>query len=159
MNRSRYVTRHIDVTDRAIIAALNENGRLKLCELAEQVGLSSPSVTERIHKLHDAGAIRNYTIAIDPTVFGLGITAHVRMRARPGEVTRLAQMLVDTPEIVEAERVTGEDCFVAKVIVADVAELAKVIDPFLPFSSTDTAIVQSVTVPRRLPKLNGSRHI
>lgn len=158
MNRSRYVIRHIDGTDRAIVAALNENGRVKLCELAEQIGLSSPSITERIHKLHDAGAIRNYTIAIDPKVFGLGITAHVRMRARPGEVSRLAQMLVDTPEIVEADRVTGEDCFVAKIVVADVAELEKVIDRFLPFSSTDTAIVQSATVARRLPKLHDAPH-
>jgi Lrp/AsnC family transcriptional regulator, leucine-responsive regulatory protein len=60
MNRSRYVTRHLDTTDRAIIAALTENGRMTVRELAEHIGLSSPSVTERIHKLEDAGAIRGY---------------------------------------------------------------------------------------------------
>ena len=51
MNRSRYVTRPIDATDRAIIAALVGNGRMTVRELAEQIGMSSPSVTERIHKL------------------------------------------------------------------------------------------------------------
>lgn len=153
MNRSRYVTRPLDTTDRAIIAALTENGRMTVRELAAQIGLSSPSVTDRIRKLEDAGAIRGYTIAVDPNVFGLGIVAHVRMRAMPGQVQRLAQMLMDTPEIVEADRVTGKDCFMAKVVVSDVQELEAVIDRFLPFSSTDTAIVQSSPVVRRLPKL------
>jgi len=126
---------------------------LTVRELAAQIGLSSPSVTDRIHKLEDTGAIRGYTIAVDPKVFGLGIAAHVRLRAMPGQVQRLAQMLIDTPEIVEADHVTGEDCFLAKVLVSDVRELETVIDRFLPFSSTDTAIVQSSTVVRRLPKL------
>jgi Lrp/AsnC family leucine-responsive transcriptional regulator len=153
MNRSRYVTRPLDTTDRAIIAALSKNGRMTVRELAAQIGLSSPSVTERIHKLEDAGAIRGYTIAVDPKAFGLGIAAHVRMRAMPGEVQRLAQMLLDTPEVVEADRVTGQDCFLAKVVVGDVHELEAVIDRVLPFSSTDTAIVQSSPVARRLPKL------
>jgi Lrp/AsnC family transcriptional regulator, leucine-responsive regulatory protein len=122
-------------------------------DLAAQIGLSSPSITERIHKLEDAGAIRGYTIVVDPKAFGLGIAAHVRMRALPGEVKRLAQTLNATPEVVEADRVTGEDCFVAKVVVSDVQELEAVIDRFLPFASTDTAIIQSSTVVRRLPKL------
>lgn len=153
MNRSRYVTRTIDATDRAIIAALKNNGRMTVRELAAHIGLSSPSVTERIHKLQDAGAIQRYTIVVDHKVFGLSIAAHVRMRAMPGEVNRVAQMLIDTPEVVEADRVTGEDCFLAKVVVSDVRELETVIDRFLPFSSTDTAIIQSSTVVRRLPKL------
>lgn len=153
MNRSRYVTRPLDTTDRAIIAALTENGRMTVRELAAQIGLSSPSITDRIHKLEDAGAIRGYTIAVDPKAFGLGVAAHVRLRAMPGEVKRLAQMIIDTPEIVEADRVTGEDCFVTRVIVSDIQELEAIIDRFLPFSSTDTAIVQSSPVVRRLPKL------
>jgi len=153
MNRSRYVTRHLDQTDRRIIAALTENGRMTVRELAAHIGMSSPSVTERIHKLEDAGAIRGYTITIDPKVFGLGIAAHVRMRAMPGEVKRLAKMLEDTPQIIEADRVTGEDCFLAKIIVVDMNELETVIDRFVPFSSTDTFVIQSPTVVKRLPKL------
>ena len=153
MNRSRYVSRPLDTTDRAIIAALSENGRMTVRDLSARIGLSSPSITERIHKLEDAGAIRGYTIVVDPKAFGLGIAAHVRMRALPGELKRLAQMLIDTPEVVEADRITGEDCFLAKVVVSDVQELEAVIDRFVPFSSIDTAIIQSATVVRRLPKL------
>lgn len=122
-------------------------------DLADKIGMSSPSVTERIHKLEDAGAIRGYTVLVDPKVFGLGIAAHVRIRARPGEVKRVAQMLFDTPEVVEADHVTGEDCFLAKVVVCDVQALETVVDRFVPFASTDTAIIQSTTVVRRLPRL------
>ena len=153
MNRSRYVTRPLDATDRAIIAALSENGRMTVRELAADIGLSSPSVTERIHKLEDAGAIQGYSVLVDPKVFGLGIAAHVRLRAMPGEVKRVAQMLIDTPEIVEADRVTGEDCFLAKVLASNVLELENVIDRFQPYASADTAIILSSTVVRRLPKL------
>ena len=153
MNRSRYVTRHLDDTDREIIAALNENGRMTIRELADKIGMPSPSVTDRIHKLEDAGAIQGYTVIVDPKVFGLGIAAHIRMRARPREGKRLAQLLLDTPEVVEADHVTGEDCFLAKVVARDVQALETVVDGFSLFASTDTAIVQSCTVTRRLPRL------
>jgi len=97
--------------------------------------------------------IDRFSEDIDPKVFGPGVAAHVRMRAMPGQVKKVAQMLLDTPQVVEADCVTGEDCFLAKVVVCSVRDLETVIDRFLPFSSTDTAIIQSSTVVRRLPKL------
>jgi Lrp/AsnC family transcriptional regulator, leucine-responsive regulatory protein len=87
------------------------------------------------------------TVLIDHKAFGLGITSHVRLRAIPGEVKRLAQILVETPEVVEADRVTGEDCFLAMIVVGDMSKLETVIDRFSQFSSTDTAIIQSSTSP------------
>jgi Lrp/AsnC family transcriptional regulator, leucine-responsive regulatory protein len=153
MNRSRYVNRPIDKTDRAIIAALFENGRMTFRELAELIDLSSPSVAERFNKLKDAGAIRGFLAIVDPKVFGHTIAAHLRISAMPGEVKRAEQMLKETPQVIEADRVTGENCFLAKISVTDVDELQMVVDRFAPFASTDVAIVQSTTVARRLPKL------
>ena len=153
MNRSRYVNRPIDKADRAIIAALFENGRMTFREIAESIDMSSPSVAERFNKLKDAGAIRGFITIVDPQVFGHTIAAHLRINAMPGEVKRAEQMLKDTPQVIEADRVTGEDCFLAKVSVADVEELQRVVDRFVSFASTDVAIIQSATVARRLPKL------
>jgi Lrp/AsnC family transcriptional regulator, leucine-responsive regulatory protein len=153
MNRSRYVTRPLDKTDRAIIAALSANGRITLRDLAAHIGLSSPSANDRIHKLVDTGAIQGYSVVVDPKVFGLNITAHVRMRAMPGQGKILAQMLVDTPEVVEADRVTGDDCFLAKVVVSDAQELQTVVDRFQLCASADIAIILSSIVARRLPAL------
>jgi Lrp/AsnC family transcriptional regulator, leucine-responsive regulatory protein len=153
MNRSRYINRPVDKVDRAIISALTQNARMTVRDLAGRIGLSSPSVTERIHKLEDSGAIAGYTIAVDPDAFGLGIAAYIRLRALPGEVARLKQMLVDSPEIVEADHVTGEDCFIARVLVGSVRDLEALVDRFVPFAATETAIVQSCPVQRRLPKM------
>ena len=89
MNRSRYVTRSLDATDRAIIAALTEDGRMTFKQLAKKIGLSSPSIRARILKLEDAGAIRGYTIVIDPNAFGLATSAFVRMNATPGRIQKL----------------------------------------------------------------------
>ena len=153
MNRSRYLTRQLDKIDRVILAALTENGRMTVSDLAEQMNLSSPTVTDRINKMKDAGAIRGFKVIVDPTVFGLCVTAHVRMYAMPGQVEKVAQMLSETPEVVKADRVTGADCFVATVVVCDAQKLQAVIEPFELFASTDTAIILSPTVARRLPKL------
>lgn len=156
MNKSRYVIRPIDSTDRAIIAALFESGRMTIKKLATRIDMSSPSVSGRILKLEDAGAILGYAVIIDPKVFGLNTAAHVRIRAFPGEMKRIEQLLCDTPQVIEAERVSGDDGFVTKVVVKDEQELQAVIDRFLPFASTDVAIILSSTVTRRLPKLCGA---
>ena len=153
MNRSRYVTRPFDKIDRAIIAALTENGRMTFKELAKQIGMSSPSVRDRVLKLEDAGAIRGYTIEVDPNVFGLSTLAFVRMNAMPGQVKKLEKLLEDSPEVIEAHHVTGEDCLLAKVVVSDVRELKIVVDRFQTCSSADTVIILSSPVVRRLPKL------
>lgn len=153
MNRSRYVTRQLDKTDRAIIAALAEDGRMTFKQLAKQIGLSSPSIRDRVLKLEDAGAIRGYTVVIDPTVFDLSMSAFVRMNAIPGQVKKLEQALDDSPEVVEANRVTGEDCLIAKVLVRNTTELQAVVDRFQLYGSIDTAIILSSPVAKRLPKL------
>jgi Lrp/AsnC family leucine-responsive transcriptional regulator len=153
MNRSRYLSRHLDEKDRVILTALAEDGRMSIRQLGERIGLSSPSITDRVNKLKDAGAIRGYTVLFDPKAFGLSITAYVRMNAMPGHSRRVEEMLKGTPEVVEADHITGEDCFIAKMVVRDVQELETVVDQFVPFATTHTAIIQSATVVRRLPKL------
>ena len=71
----------------------------------------------------------------------------------PGEKSKVEQMLNDTPEIIQADQITGEDCFLAKVVARDVYELNAVVDRFRPFSSTDPAIILSSIVAPRMPKL------
>ena len=153
MNRSRYVTRQLDKTDRAIIAALTEDGRITIKDLAKKIGMSSPSVRERILKLENAGAIESYTTVIEPKVFVLNVAAHVQFSALPGQLQRLAKMLDDTPEVTEADRVTGVDCFLAKIVVSDGHELQAVVERFQPYASTDISVILSSAVGKRLPKL------
>ena len=69
----------------------------------------------------------------------------------PGELGRVTEIIKTIPEIVSCDRVTGEDCFIAKVNVRSVADLERVIDRIIPYAMTNTAIVQSSPVAPRLP--------
>lgn len=153
MNRSRYLQRAADPTDLAILRALAANARTTARELARAVGLSAPSVTERMRRLEDRGIIKGYTIAFDTRALGKPIAAYLRIRPQLGEVGRVSEMLSATPQVVEADRVTGEECFVAKIVVADMTELEAVIDRFLPFGAASASVVQSSSVKNRVPKI------
>ena len=132
---------------------LTENGRASMKALGEKVGMSSPSVRDRLLKIEDAGAIQSYTAIIDYKVFGFNIVAQLRIRAKLGEAQRVAKLLDETPAVIEAYHVSGEDCFLAKVVVRDTQALQAVVDRFQPFAAVDTAIFLSSTVVKRLPKL------
>jgi Lrp/AsnC family leucine-responsive transcriptional regulator len=63
------------------------------------------------------------------------------------------QAIRGTPQIVACDRVSGEDCFVARAHVRDVAEMEAVIDRIVPFGATNSSIVQSSPVEERLVEL------
>jgi Lrp/AsnC family transcriptional regulator, leucine-responsive regulatory protein len=97
--------------------------------------------------------IRHYTIEVDPAALGLGLAASIRIRPMAGQLLEVAALLAELPEIVECDRVTGEDCFVAKAHVRSVQDLERVIDRIIPLAQTNTSIIQSSPVARRLPRL------
>jgi len=143
----------IDQTDRNLLAALAENSRTPVAVLARKVGLTAPTVAERIRRMEDAGIIRGYSLAVDPVALGQHIKAWVRIRPTPGRYDKVVEIIRDTAEIVRCDRVTGDDCFVALAYVPSVAHLEQVIDRLVPFAVTNTSIIQSSTVEPRLPPL------
>lgn len=139
--------------DAAILAALAQDARISVAELARRVGLSAPSVAERIRRLEDARVITGYAVSVDPAALGLPLAAWLRIRPLPGELVRVAKILQETPAIVECDRITGDDCFLARAHVRSVADLEALIDSIIPFATTNTAIIQSSPVPRRLVRI------
>ena len=153
MKRLRYESGPLDVVDARIVAALADNARISVADLSRQVGLSSPSVSERLKRLEEAGVIQGYTVRINPEALGLPLSAWLRIRPVPGQLRKVAEILAELPEIVECDRVTGEDCFVARAHVRSVEDLEALIDEIIPYAMTNTAIIQSSPVPRRLPPI------
>ena len=141
----------IDDVDARILRSLFENARVSTAELARRVGLSSPSTAERVRRLEDAGVIKGYTIAVDPEPLGLPLPIYLRIRPVPGEMERVAKLLADIPEVVDCDRVTGDDCYVARAHVRSVRHMEKLIDRLTPFAMTNTSIIQSAPIERRLP--------
>ncbi len=151
MKRLRYEDGPIDAIDARILKALAEDARTSVADIARLVGLSGPSVSERIRRLEESGVIEGYTLGINAPAIGLPIAAWLRVRPLPGELSRVADILRDLLEIVECDRVTGDDCFIAKAHVRSMEHLEKIIDRIIPFAMTNTSIIQSSPVKRRLP--------
>ena len=156
MKRLRTRTSLLDPIDTTILRALAIDARTTMAELARAVGLSAPSVTERLHRLEETGVIRGYHAEVDPPALGLGLAAYIRVRPMPGQLRKVAELLAELEQIVECDRVTGEDCFIAKAHVHDVEELEQLIDKLIPYAMTNTSIIQSTPVKRRLPPLPGA---
>lgn len=143
----------MDDLDRKIVNVLASEGRIRLADLARQVGLSPPGAADRMRRLEERGIIRGYGADLDPAAMGLPLAAWLRIRPVPGNVHKVAALLQDCPEIVECDRVTGEDCFIAKAHVATVRDLERLIDRINPYAMTNTSVIQSSPVPRRLPEV------
>lgn len=114
----------MDDIDRRLLELLQADARASFAELARGVGLSAPSVHDRVRRLERSGAVTGYTALVDPHAVGLGVTALVGILQREGvEQDDLATALAAIAEVEDCWFVAGEEAFVVKVRVADIDAL------------------------------------
>jgi Lrp/AsnC family leucine-responsive transcriptional regulator len=114
----------IDDIDRALLAALVQDARTSYADLARQVGLSGPSVHDRVRKLEREGVLRGSTAEVDPKAIGLGVSALVGLQQREGaDADEIVAALRGVPEIEDCWFVAGDEAFIVKVRVADLDDL------------------------------------
>ena len=151
MKRLRYENGNIDPVDAKILRALAKDARISTAKLARAVGLSAPSVAERVRRLEEGGVIEGYSVKINAAALGLPLAAWLRIRPIPGQLQKVAEILQGLPEIIECDRITGEDCFIARAHLRSVGDLERLIDQIIPYAMTNTAIIQSSPVVARSP--------
>lgn len=139
----------LDYVNVRLLQLLAEDPRLNASELARRVGMSPPTVRERVARLERAGIIRGYRLDIDPAAIGLPVAAWVRIRPGPGQLPKIAELAQRTPEVSECHRISGEDCFLLKVHVAGLEALESVLDRFLVHGQTTSSLIVSTPVPPR----------
>lgn len=144
----------IDDVDRRLLVALNDDPRQSKSALARRVGLSTPTVSSRIARLERLRVIRGYRLELDPAAMGYPITAWIRVRPGPGQLTKVVELAERTPEISECHRITGDDCFLLHAHAPSLSSLEDILDRFLLHGQTTSAIsVSSPIPPRTLPIL------
>lgn len=143
----------IDDIDRRIIDALSGDARLSIKDLAQRVALSSPSVSERLKRLEERGVIKGFTLELDAKAIGYPLQAMVRIKPLPGKLHIVQQLIEDIPEITECDKVTGDDCFIARIHLRSIEQLDQILDRIADKAETSTAIVKAQPVQRRLPPL------
>lgn len=107
---------------------LQENARIPLSALAEQVELSIPSVSEHVRKLEEAGTIQGYTAKLNPLVFDYDITAFIFVTLESSvfyanfiEQSRLHR------EILECHAITGDASHLLKIRTKSMVSLEKLL--------------------------------
>lgn len=129
----------LDPYDTRILAELQADARLSMAELGRRVHLSQPAVTERVRKLEAAGVITGYRATVNLAALGYGIRA--LMRVGRADYARVIKLLQQTPEVVNAYNVTGEDSWIFEIAVIDVAHLDAVVTKFCILTETSTSII------------------
>lgn len=139
----------LDVTDWRILEVLQRDGRASFAELARAVAMSPSAVAERVRRLQETGVITGYRAVVDPERVGLPILAFVRLRYPSGNYQPFHNALRATPEVVEAHHVTGEDCFVLKVLAHSMRHLEEVTGRLGALGPVTTNVVYSSPQPGR----------
>lgn len=114
----------LDSIDLEIIQTLQGSGRITNSDLAKKVGLSAPSVLERVRKLEESGVITGYHAQIDGAKVARGQICYVAISLgmhQKVEINEFHKRVNEIPEIIECYHITGEEDYLLKVMVRDMA--------------------------------------
>ncbi len=118
----------LDDIDIKILKTLQEKGRTKRNQLAEKVGLSVPSVSERLNKLEEHGIIEGYYAKVNKQSFGLDIMAYIHVVMDSSKNYKsLISNVEKMPQILECHSVLGEGSHLLKVVVRNTQALEKLL--------------------------------
>lgn len=137
----------LDDLDLKILRVLQKNGRTKRNELAEEVGLSVPSVSERLKKLEDSKIVEGYYTKVNRQAFGYDILAFILIVMDSSRHYKdLIKHVEKHPKILECYSVLGEGSHLLKVVVNNTESLENLlseIQTWLGVISTKTTYVLS----------------
>ena len=118
----------LDAIDIAILTALQESGRKRRNELAEESRLALPAFGERLRKLEDRGYIQGYSAQLNAKLLGKDVTAFVSVTIDTSKHYEEFLRHVDqNPEILECHAVTGEGSHLLKIRTSNTASLEAIL--------------------------------
>ncbi|MEO8513463.1 MAG: Lrp/AsnC family transcriptional regulator [Ignavibacteria bacterium] len=137
----------IDETDLRILEFLQTKARMKRNELAEKIGLSLPSVTDRMNKLEELGVIEGFVTKLNHKLLGKDITAFIFVASDSSTHYKdFISHAGTTHEILECHSVTGDGSHILKIRTENTSSLEKLlakIQSWKGVRSTRTSIVLS----------------
>jgi DNA-binding Lrp family transcriptional regulator len=98
----------LDKTDKQLIEALQEDGRLSMRALADMVGVALGTVSNRLGKLEENGVITGYTVTLDADKVGWEMSVVVGLRIVKGELLPVQRLIANDHRVFAVYDVTGE---------------------------------------------------
>jgi len=122
---------HLDRFDRAILQALQADGRITNQELARRVNLSPSPCLRRVRALEQAGLIVGYRARVDERRLGYGLTAllHIAMDEHtPERFAHFEERIAALPEVQECLLITGQEAdYQLRVVAADMDDYQRLL--------------------------------
>ena len=140
----------LDKKDWQILEALQADARQSLAALGKRIGLSQPAMSERVRKLEEAGVIEGYGARINLRAVGVGLQAIIRIQTDHTGIQPYLKLFASMPEVLEADRVTGADCFVVRCAIAQPEDLERVVDTLAAHGAVTTSLVLSSPIRKGL---------
>ena len=116
------MTTELDKIDRAILAAVQRDGRISNAKLAESVGLSETPCARRLKRLETDGYVEAYRGVLSRTALGFGVVAFVQVRFAIHDRTlsdRFEREIQAIPRIVSCHNVSGTADYLLQVVAYD----------------------------------------
>lgn len=118
----------MDFVDIKILNLLQENGREAHSNIAKTVGLSAPSVSERIKKLCSEGIVKRFAAILDDKKIGKELTAFVNVYiSNPSFEEAFVVDVTKLDDVLECHHVTGDYSYLLKVKTRNTATLENII--------------------------------
>lgn len=124
----------LDAIDRAILMALQRDGRFSNVMLAEEVGLSESACLRRVKLLERNGIIDRYTMLVDQGGVGKSGNVFVQItldRQTHAELETFESAVRDVPEVMECYLMTGTSDYLLRVIVEDTSDYERLHTQYL----------------------------
>ncbi len=141
-----------DEIDRRILRILQDDCKTSLAKIGAAVGLSAPSVIERIRKLEQAGVISGYHAVLDARRLGLDVTAFIGVSiGHPRMIPTFESSIDGFEDVLECHHVTGEHSLLLKVKTRNTATLERLISEIRSIEGverTETIVVLSTHTER-----------
>jgi Lrp/AsnC family transcriptional regulator for asnA, asnC and gidA len=116
----------LDDIDKAIVRALQVDGRMSYARLGPEVGLSQAAVRQRVQRLIDSGAMQVVAVT-DPLSVGFTVQALIGVRA-DGDLRALATSLAAIEEIDYVVIASGGFDLLVEVVCEDADHLMTVLN-------------------------------
>ncbi len=113
-----------DSIDRKILTLLQDDCRITIAELAEQVGLTASPCHRRVKILEENGVLKRYIALVDQKAVGLPVSVFISIkleRQKEEDLSRFAKAISGWREVLECYLMTGHRDYLLRVVVADLA--------------------------------------
>ena len=144
----------MSINNNKLLNYLQQNARISVSQLAKRLFVSSPSVSEKVHKLERDGYITGYLTQINVKKLGYHVKVYVSVNVEPKDKQRFTTFLTQNPNVIFADVVTGDFTMMLCALFKESEDLETFINQVQKFGRTRTNMVFSAVLGNRGVKLD-----